>query len=129
MKLPKRRILRRIVQDAIDDRLCFEDPEIAQRTQDTLNAYRELLPRLADRAPPLHKQDYEVLKQASIHARYWRESLEDAHAHMDDKALKQDLANDVKQLDRLDDALGIINPHKALSMMTSVSIFDLRKAA
>lgn len=107
MKLPPRRILRSIVQDAISDREEMDDDSIRDRTAAHIASYEALLLRLADTAPPLTDADREVLVDACRHARIWREGLVDSWRNTGEKAIILGCRQDVDRVTRTQDALGV----------------------
>jgi len=129
-KLPKRRILRVIVHDAIGDREEFKDPSIVDETEETIRKYRALLVSLGDNDPPLTTEMKDTLAQACHHARYWREGFLDAIAHTGDKDLILKTKQEIAQIDRTEVALGVSYKSAmqiALENAPLVSIFDLMK--
>lgn len=124
MKLPPRRILRSIVQDAIEDREAFEDPSVAEYTQKTLAEYRRLLEKLGPASPGLSSDDHRILINACRHARIWRESYYDAWAHTGDKAVILATRQDIDRVNRTEAALGVVHREIEGEM---ISIFDLHK--
>lgn len=107
MKLPPRRILRSIVQDAISDREEMGDDSIREQTAAHIASYRALLPRLADAAPPLTDADRRILVDACRHARIWREGLVDSWRNTGEKAIILGCRQDVDRVTRTQDALGV----------------------
>lgn len=129
-KLPKRRVLRGIVHDAINDREGFEDPSIADQTKDSIRKYRGLIESLGDQDPPLTADMKDILAQACHHARYWRESYLDAIAHTGDKEMILQTKQEIAQIERTEVALGVSYKSAmqiALENAPLVSIFDLVK--
>ena len=106
-RLPPRRMLRSIVQDAISDREEFDDPEFAARTAASIASYRDLMPKLADAAGPLGPDERHTLARACDHARIWREGLVDAWSGTGDKAAILETRQDVERITRTEDALGV----------------------
>ena len=129
MKLPPRRVLRSIVQDAINDREEMEDPEIRDRTLAQLAGYRDFLPRLSDNAPPLSAEDRKLLVTACMHARIWRAGYAEAWAGTGDLAVIQKAKQDVARIDRTEEALGVATPFivggKDPAGMTSIDVLSL----
>ena len=108
MSLPPRRVLRSIVQDAILDREEMSDDTIRDRTKAIIQAYHDLLPRLADTAPALSEADKDLLATACRHARIWREGLVDSWANTGDKAVILECRQDVERVTRTETALGVV---------------------
>lgn len=131
MKLPPRRVLRSIVEDAISDHEEMQDADMRDATKAYIASYRALLPRLADSAPPLTQQDREVLVDACRHARIWREGLVDSWRGTGDKATILSCRQDVDRVTRTQDALGVVRSFleggAVPDDMRSVSIFDLMR--
>ena len=107
-KLPPRRILRSIVEDAISDREEYEDAHSREKTSDLIRRYKALVPRLADDAPPLSDGDRSLLGTACMHARIWRESYVDSWRHTGEKAIILSARQDVERVTRTEEALGIV---------------------
>lgn len=137
MKLPPRRILRSIVQDAISDREEMEDFDSQAKTMDLIDRYQAFLPRLADDAPPLSSDDRHLLATACMHARIWREGYADAWAGTGDKAVIAKARQRVDRVTRTEAALGVATPFiiggAEPAGMTTINLSDLmamnRKAA
>lgn len=136
MKLPPRRILRLIVQDAIDDRLGFadanrRDEEVRSQTLECVREYRAFQPRLSDDAPALSDADRDLLARACMHARIWREGLVASWQRTGDKATLLEARQDVDRVTRAERALGV-QPHWLAGGdlpegVETVSIFELRQ--
>ena len=107
-KLPPRRTLRSIVQDAISDREEFDDATIATQTSDIIVRYNAFLPRLADDAPPLSPDDINLLASACMHARIWREGYVDSWIATGEKAIILKARQDVDRVTRTEEALGVV---------------------
>ena len=129
-KLPPRRILRSIVEDAISDREGFDDPDIAEETARTIEAHRTLLLRLADDAPPLDDEARDALAFACFHARIWRESYVDSWIHTGEKEIILQARQAVERIDRTEKALGLRYRSTAELLETtaeSVTLDELRR--
>lgn len=124
--LPKRRVLRSIVQDAISDREEFSDPDIAEQTAATIASYHDLLPRLADDAPPLSEADRRILASACGNARIWREGYKDAWVGTGEKRILHDAQIDIDRVTRTEEALGL-DTSDPLAACGTISIFELMK--
>ena len=128
-KLPPRRILRSIVQDAISDREEFDDANHRREPSGIVLRYRAFLPRLADSAPPLGDEDRELLATACRHARIWREGYLDSWKCTGEKAVLLEARQDVDRVTRTEDALGVVrhwmNGGPMPDDVRSVSILEL----
>ena len=130
VKLPPRRVLRSIVQDAIDDRQAFDDSTVAEETARTIEQYRALIVNLDQPGRALDEHDREVLKRACLHARIWREGYLDAWNHTGDKPVILEARQDIDRVTRTEEALGgryMTALDRALETAEVVSIFDLRE--
>lgn len=107
-KLPPRRILRSIVEDAISDRDEFDDCNCRETTSEIIARYKAFLPRLADDAPPLGADDLRLLASACMHARIWREGYVDSWRCTGDKAVILSAKQDVDRVTRTEEALGVV---------------------
>lgn len=129
-KLPNRRILRSIVEDAISDREGFNDPDITDETRRSIEAHRTLLRRLADNSPPLDDEAKDALALACFHARIWRESYVDSWAHTGEKEIILQARQAVERIDRTEKALGLRYRSTAELLETtaeSVTLDELRR--
>lgn len=130
MKLPPRSVLRLIVQDAISDRRGMRDPACATETAAAIASYLAFQPRLADGAPPLCDDDHNVLAQACMHARIWREGLFYSWANTGDKATILECRQDIARVTRTEDALGVVrhfmNGGPTPKGVRSVTLSELR---
>lgn len=133
MKMPPRRILRSIVEDAILDREEFDDPECADRTKEFLAMYRTFLPRLSDDGPAMTDADRQTLAYACMHARIWREGYVESWAHTGEKAIILAAKQDVERITRTEESMGVVRHWSRGGPepegMRSVSIHELRKSA
>lgn len=127
VKLPPRRILRAIVEDAISDRQAIDD----ENGPADIAAHRALLPKLANTAPPLDDEAKDALAFACLHARLWRESYVESWLGTKDKAVIAQARRDVDKITRTETALGFRYRSKAdvfLENAESVSLFDFMNA-
>lgn len=108
MKLPPRKILRSIVEDAISDREEMQDADPSDETRALIGEYRAFIPRLADDAPPLSEDDKDILVKACHHARIWREGYLDAWINTGDKPIILAARQDIDRVKRTEEALGVI---------------------
>lgn len=131
MKLPPRRVLRSIVEDAISDREEFDDEMVRDETKAIIARYREFLPRLADSAPPLSKEDHDLLVTACRHARIWREGYVESWLGTGEKRIILEARQDVDRVTRTEDALGVVrhwlNGGPEPEGMSSITVFELSK--
>lgn len=130
-KLPPRRVLRGVVEDAISDREGFFDPTIEEETLQAIADYRSVLPKLSDKAPPLTKETLAIIAKACTHARYWRDSYLDAYAGTNDKPAILAAKQDIERLEKVEEALGV-KVHWTMGGTLPegtrlVSVFDLMK--
>lgn len=107
-KLPPRRVLRSIVEDAINDREEFDDCACERQTSEIIARYREFLPRLADGAPALGEADLQLMAYACMHARIWREGYLDSWKGTGDKAVILSARQDVERVTRTEEAMGVV---------------------
>lgn len=129
-KMPPRHVLRSIVEDAISDREGLCDETIKDETRASIVSYRDLLGTLAKERQALTEADREVLKQACLHARIWRESYLESWLNTGDKQVIHEAGQDVDRITRTEAALGgryMTALDHALANSVPVSIFDLRK--
>ena len=126
-KMPPRRVLRSIVEDAISDRAEFTDIEKREETAAQVASYKKLLEHINNYARPLDEEDKEVLALACFHARIWRESYLEAWAGTGEKAIIADCKHDIARIDRVEKALGtrIRFAHEMTENVKMVSIFEL----
>lgn len=131
MKLPPRRILRAIVSDAIDDRVEFDDESVADRTAESIAKFRDILPRLADAAPPLAPSDIDILASACVYARIWREGYLEAWEGTGDKPVILEARQDVDRVTRVEQAIGMerhwLSGGPEPEGMRSVNVMELLK--
>lgn len=129
MKLPPRRVLRCIVQDAISDREEMDDATRRQQTSSCIDGYKALIDRLSDGSPALSQSDLLLLGDACRHARIWREGYAEAWQHTGDHAVIQRNRNNVDRITRTENALGITRHFIAGGAdpegMTTISVHDL----
>lgn len=118
MKLPNRRILRGIVEDAISDREEMSDDSIAELTAGQIARYRELLPRLVDKAPPLKDEDRKTLAMATQHARIWREGYLYAVSDTKDIEMINNAKREITKLKQLERALNLVRTEIKGTMVT-----------
>lgn len=109
MKMPERRILRSIVQDAINDRKEISECHRGgcRQADDAVARYGRLLTRLQGVAP-MTPEDRDALASACMHARIWREGLVDAWKDTNDKMQKLACRQDLDRVARTEETLGVV---------------------
>lgn len=121
-KLPERRVLRGVINDAISDREEFveantprfgkpddEAAALIAMTRGQIARYEELERRLSN-PKPLTGADHATLSTAVHHARIWRITLLDSWKGTGDKANILACRQDIARLERVEAALGV-TPH------------------
>jgi len=121
-KLPPRRVLRGVLNDAISDRNEFVDAnrprfgqpdaeaaKLIEMTRGQIARYEELEKRLSD-PRPLTAEDHATLSMSVHHARIWRITLLDSWKGTGDKANLLACRQDIARLEKVEAALGV-TPH------------------